>query len=112
MNNPNPKQPGDQPRKKLPKVMEPESEKSEKTLQSTRGEGYRVMLFNDDEHELQDVVFQVAKALRCKLEEAVTITLAAHHKGKAVVTITTEENARRIAEVLREIDLKVDVDAV
>ena len=70
------------------------------------------MLFNDDKHELQDVVFQVAKALRCKLEEAVTITLAAHHKGKAVVTITTEENARRIAEVLREIDLKVDVDAV
>ena len=92
--------------------MEPESEKFEESLQSTRGEGYRVMLFNDEVHALQDVVFQVAKALRCKLEEAVTITLAAHHKGRAVVTITTEENAQRIADVLREIDLKVDVDAV
>lgn len=92
--------------------MEPETDKIEESLQSTSGEGYRVMLFNDDKHELQDVVFQVAKALRCKLEQAVTITLAAHHKGKAVVTITTETNAQRIAEVLREIDLTVDVDAV
>jgi|GEM_PF-6504015 len=92
--------------------MEPETEKSDKSLPRTSGEGYRVMLFNDEDHVLQDVVIQVAKALRCKLEQAVTITLAAHHKGRAVVTITTESDAKRIADVLREIDLVVNVDPV
>ncbi|PKO20096.1 Clp protease ClpS [candidate division BRC1 bacterium HGW-BRC1-1] len=112
MNNPNRKEPSDQPRKKLPRLMEPETEKSDKSLPRTSGEGYRVMLFNDEDHVLQDVVIQVAKALRCKLEQAVTITLAAHHKGRAVVTITTESDAKRIADVLREIDLVVNVDPV
>ena len=75
-------------------------------------EGYRVLLFNDDFHTVDEVAFQLVKALRCALDMAAAIMLRAHHNGKATVTITSRSEAERIAGVLREIALIVSVDRI
>ena len=76
------------------------------------GEGYRVTLFNDDVHTLDEVVGQVLKALECTLDVAVHITLRAHSRGSAVVIVAEQETAETVASVLRQIALVVSVERV
>ena len=76
------------------------------------GEGYRVLLYNDELHTQEEVVIQLRRALSCPLEQAIEIMLRAHTNGKAVVTITTRDQAQHIAKILREIALVVRVDRV
>ena len=76
------------------------------------GEGYRVLLFNDDVHTMDEVVLQLVKALSCTVEEAVAVMLRAHEKGITTVIITTKGEANRVAGILREIGLRVDVEQV
>ncbi|MGI8906506.1 MAG: ATP-dependent Clp protease adaptor ClpS [Candidatus Sumerlaeaceae bacterium] len=74
------------------------------------GEGYRVLLFNDEVHSMVEVALQLMKALHCSLEIAGSIMLRAHSNGRTVVTITSRRDAERIAGILREIALLVSVD--
>lgn len=76
------------------------------------GEGFRVLLFNDESHQIVEVVLQIIKALKCSAEDALQITMRAHTKGQAVVTIASRKEASRVADVLREIALAVRVDKV
>jgi ATP-dependent Clp protease adapter protein ClpS len=76
------------------------------------GEGYRVLLYNDEVHSMDEVALQLVKALACTLDVAASIMLRAHRNGKAVVTITTRGEAERVAGVLREISLRVSVDKI
>lgn len=76
------------------------------------GEGYRVTLFNDDFHSVDEVVGQLIKALACPLDIAVEIMLQAHTSGSAVVVIADQSKADRIARILREILLVVSVEQV
>jgi len=76
------------------------------------GEGFRVTLFNDDFHTMDEVVGQVLKALSCTLEVAVHITVKAHTRGSATVIIAEQETADAVATVLREIALVVSVERV
>jgi ATP-dependent Clp protease adapter protein ClpS len=76
------------------------------------GEGYRVMLFNDESHQMDEVVLQLVKALRCCIEDAVEIMLKVHTCGQAVVIISSRSEAERVAGILREIALKVRVDKI
>lgn len=76
------------------------------------GEGYRVTLFNDDFHTVDEVVGQLIKALGCELDVAVDIMLQAHTRGSSTVIITEQQSADRIAMVLREILLVVSVELV
>lgn len=76
------------------------------------GEGYRVTLFNDDFHTMDEVVGQVLKALGCTLDVAVHITLKAHSRGSATVIIAEQETAETVAGTLREIALVVSVERV
>ena len=94
MSNPNPERRGEKPRRKLPKLMEPEARPDERHATSAGGEGYRVLLYNDHTHWMDEVAHQVAKALRCDLETATGITVRAHRNGRAVVTITDKDEAR------------------
>lgn len=77
-----------------------------------RGEGYRVTLFNDDFHTVDEVVGQLIKALECPLDIAVSIMLQAHTRGSAIVIITDQPRAERVANILREILLVVSVEHV
>ena len=76
------------------------------------GEGYRVTLFNDDHHSMDEVVEQLLKALDCTVESAVHITLQAHSKGSATVIISDKDKANRVASILMQISLVVSVERV
>ena len=69
-----------------------------------------VILYNDDYHPIDQVVFQVQKATGCSLEKATWITLEAHHTGRSVAYSGTLEECERVAAVLRDIKLQVETD--
>jgi ATP-dependent Clp protease adapter protein ClpS len=69
-----------------------------------------VILYNDDWHPYDQVVFQVQKATGCSLEEAERITHEAHTQGRAIAYSGTQEECERAANVLREIRLQVETD--
>jgi ATP-dependent Clp protease adaptor protein ClpS len=79
---------------------------------STGGEGYRVLLYNDEVHTMQEVVQQLVKAIDCTVRHAEAIMIQAHNRGKAVVIIAEKAEALRVASVLREIHLIVRVDQI
>jgi len=69
-----------------------------------------VILYNDDWHPIDEVVFQVQKATGCSLEKAVWITHEAHTLGRAIAFTGTLDDCERVATVLREIRLQVETD--
>lgn len=69
-----------------------------------------VILYNDDWHPYDQVVFQVQKATGCSLEKAVWITHEAHTTGRAVAYSGTLEECERVAGILRAIKLQVETD--
>ncbi len=69
-----------------------------------------VILYNDDWHSYEQVVFQVQKATGCTLEKAVWITQEAHTTGRAVAYTGTLEECERVAGILRAIKLQVETD--
>ncbi len=96
-------QPGVQPLPQLDPTTDPEH---------FPGEGYRVTLFNDDFHSIEEVVAQLLKALECPLDLAVAIMMRAHTKGSATVIIADQPVADSVAATLREIALVVSVERV
>lgn len=69
-----------------------------------------VILYNDDWHPIDQVVFQIQKATGCSLEKAIWITYEAHHTGKAICYTGTLEKCERVATILRAIRLQVETD--
>jgi ATP-dependent Clp protease adaptor protein ClpS len=74
------------------------------------GSDYRVILYNDEWHGLEEVVEQVIKATGCTPERAVEITLEAHNRGRAVCFRNSRERCHQAAGVLRQIRLQCEVD--
>ncbi len=74
------------------------------------GSDYRVILYNDDFHTVDDVIVQLMKATKCDLEKAVQITVEAHRKGRAVCFRGDRGKCQKVARVLREIRLQCEVD--
>ena len=71
---------------------------------------WMVILYNDDWHPIDQVVFQVQKATGCSLEKAIWITQEAHVTGRAVAYSGTLEECERVAAILRAIRLQVETD--
>jgi ATP-dependent Clp protease adaptor protein ClpS len=74
------------------------------------GDGYRVILYNDDHTPVDLVIEQVMKATSCTPEKAVQITLEAHESGRAVCFRGSRGKCHEVARVLREIRLQCEVD--
>ena len=72
---------------------------------------YRVILYNDDYHDVEEVIEQVMKACECDAERAVEITAQAHFTGRAVCYKGGKGKCHRVAKVLREIRLQCEVDS-
>lgn len=70
---------------------------------------WHVILFNDDEHDFEDVIYQVQKATGCSLEQAVFVTWEAHTQGLAVVYEGDIERCIRVEAILRQIDLHAEI---
>jgi len=69
-----------------------------------------VILYNDDWHPYDAVVFQIQKATGYSLEKAVWITHEAHTTGRAIAYSGTLEKCECVANVLRAIQLQVETD--
>ncbi len=83
----------------------------EKSLQNTQNSGgYRVILYNDDDHSGDEVVLQIQKATGCEIEKAIKIMLEADALGRAICFHGERDECHRVARVLREIRLQAEVD--
>ncbi|MDF2439165.1 MAG: ATP-dependent Clp protease adaptor protein ClpS [Abditibacteriota bacterium] len=74
------------------------------------GDGYRVILYNDDWHSEDEVALQLVKATGYDLDKCWIIMLETHTKGRAICYRGERSACQRVAKVLREIRLQVEVD--
>ncbi len=73
---------------------------------------YRVILYNDDVHGMDDVVTALIKAVPGLNErKAILIMLEAHLAGRATVIICAREQAEYYAERLGTFGLTVTIEA-
>lgn len=98
-----------------PEVLEPQVH--ERILprmdedETTLDEGpYIVILYNDDYHSMDEVVFQLQKATGYALERCAQIMLEAHTRGRAIAYTGSQTACERCAGVLRQIRLQVETD--
>jgi ATP-dependent Clp protease adapter protein ClpS len=84
----------------------------EEQKKDTGGEGWAVILYNDDVHSILEVVFLIVQATGFTIEAAEAITMKAHNSGKAIVLITTKNDAEKIAKYLSSARLRVEVKTV
>lgn len=73
------------------------------------GKPYKVILFNDDTHSMEEVARQIIKAIHCTVEQAINIMMEAHSTGEAVVFTGSKERCELVAEILGEIKLTTDI---
>lgn len=70
---------------------------------------YKLVLYNDECHEMYQVAFQIAKAIRCPLSQAFQLMLIAHHDGSVTLLETTEIKCRQAKQILDEIALDSEI---
>lgn len=74
------------------------------------GNPWQVVLFNDEVHSFDEVILQIQKATGYSLERAAELTLRVHNNGKAVVYIGSKDNCEKVSEILKRIQLIVQVE--
>ncbi|MDZ7343511.1 MAG: ATP-dependent Clp protease adaptor ClpS [candidate division KSB1 bacterium] len=74
------------------------------------GDPWKVILFNDDIHTFDEVIVQLQKATGCSVQRAEQIAYEAHTKGKAIAFSGEFNDCFRVAGVLREIQLIVEIE--
>lgn len=74
------------------------------------GSDYRVILYNDDYHDMDEVVLQLIKATGYQIEQCLQITLEVDRKGRAICYRGSRDDCHRVTRVLREIRLQCEVD--
>ena len=72
-------------------------------------DAWRVVLFNDDHHTFDEVIFQIIKAVRCPRSVAEKKTWEVHTKGRSIVYAGEMPNCIRVSAILEEIALKTEI---
>ena len=75
------------------------------------GSDYRVILYNDDFHSMDEVILQLIKATGCSPERAVAITIEVDARGRGVCFRGERSECQQVCRVLREISLQCEVDS-
>lgn len=70
----------------------------------------RVIVYNDDWHTFDEVILQLIKAIGCDEAAAEAHAWTVHTQGRALVFAGDRSDCERVAGVLREIRLQVEVD--
>ena len=70
---------------------------------------FKVILYNDDWHSFEEVITQLMKALKCNFEKARGFAFEAHVRGKAIVFDGQIEKCLKVASILEEIALRVEI---
>ena len=71
---------------------------------------WRVILFNDEEHTFDEVIFQIMKATGCSKPRAEELTNEVHSKGKANVYEGNFTECLRVSGILQEIALITEIE--
>ena len=85
-------------------VIEPEE-----TDVTEVGVGSRVLLFNDDWHTFDEVIYQLIKATQCSFEQARGFAFETHVKGKAIVFQGPMTKCLKVSSILEEIALMTQI---
>ncbi len=91
------------PALETPDLLAEEEQETEKAIP------WNVILYNDDHHTFNAVVLQVQKATGVALNVAFEITMEAHTKGRAICYSGSHFDCEKVAAVLREIGLSVEI---
>jgi len=92
-----------------PSSLEETKDIQENELREDADFPWEVILFNDEVHSCDEVVFQIQKATGVGLQEATQVMLKAHNEGLAICYCGPLDKCERVAEILREISLIVEV---
>ena len=71
---------------------------------------WRVILYNDNWHTFDEVIQQLQKATGCSVDHASHIADEVHTRGRATAYTGEKDTCKRVASVLREIQLQVESD--
>lgn len=71
---------------------------------------HQVVLFNDEQHAMDEVAIQIVKAIHCTPDRAYEIMMEAHSTGRAVVVVASLERCEHVANVLEEIRLGTKIE--
>ncbi len=71
---------------------------------------WRVILYNDEIHTFEEVIFQIIKATGCTGAQAEAYAWQVHTEGKAAVYEGAFEECFRVQGVLREIGLVTEIE--
>ena len=74
------------------------------------GKPHNVILFNDENHDMVEVVTQIMKAINCNIQTATRIMMEAHKSGRAVVFTGHKEKCELVSSILEEIRLGVKIE--
>jgi ATP-dependent Clp protease adapter protein ClpS len=74
------------------------------------GKPFNLILFNDESHGMDEVAFQIIKAIKCSQERALSIMMEAHIKGRAVVFTGNRERCEHVEAILAEIQLRTVIE--
>jgi ATP-dependent Clp protease adapter protein ClpS len=87
----------------------PEARPAEQPADTEVLDSYRVVLFNDEEHSFDEVIFQIIKAVRCTRVKAEKHTWEVHNNGSSIVYSGNIANCIRVSAILEEIALKTEI---
>lgn len=90
----------------VPDVKTVELTETEERVQTP----WRVILFNDEIHTFDEVIFQLIKAVGCSEEQASRHAWTVHTKGKDCVFEGEFDDCFRVQGVLREIQLVTQIE--
>jgi ATP-dependent Clp protease adapter protein ClpS len=77
---------------------------------SILGNPYNVILFNDEEHDMVEVVWQIMKATSCAESRAHQIMMEAHATGRAIAYTGSKERCEHVESILCEIRLGTRIE--
>ncbi len=69
----------------------------------------KVVLYNDDWHTFDEVIFQLVKALGCSYEKARGYAFEVHVRGKSIVYTGDMKACLKVSSVLEEIALNTQI---
>lgn len=74
------------------------------------GKPHKVILYNDDHHDMFEVTVQIIKATHCSSKQAAAIMTEAHSTGRAIVFTGSIERCELVESILAEIQLGTRIE--
>lgn len=79
------------------------------SVDSNIGLSSKVLLFNDDWHTFDEVIYQLIKATQCSFEKARSYAFEVHVKGKSIVFSGQINRCIKVSSILEEIGLTTQI---